>query len=79
MEISRTKNTTNQTVVVTSFSKVTFGGGGLSFMAAASDNLDLIKRIRGSMVICPDKVNQKRHTKFFKDLDAVKRSYEKTC
>jgi DNA-binding transcriptional MocR family regulator len=24
------------------------------------------------MVICPDKVNQKRHTKFFKDLSAVK-------
>ena len=63
---------THQVVVATSFSKVTFGGGGLSFMAAASDNIDLIKRIRGSMVICPDKVNQKRHTKFFKDLSAVK-------
>jgi len=64
-------------LVVTSFSKVTFGGGGLSFMAAASDNLDLIKRIRGSMVICPDKVNQKRHTKFFKDLSAVRNHMKK--
>ena len=71
-KLAEQNSTTNQTVVVTSFSKVTFGGGGLSFMAAASDNLDLIKRIRGSMVICPDKVNQKRHTKFFKDLSAVK-------
>ena len=41
-------------------------------MAAADENLSLIKRIRGSMVICPDKVNQKRHTKFFKDSNAVK-------
>ena len=71
-KLAEQNSTTNQTVVVTSFSKVTFGGGGLSFMAAANDNLDLIKRIRGSMVICPDKVNQKRHTKFFKDLSAVK-------
>jgi hypothetical protein len=71
-KLAEQKNTTNQTVVVTSFSKVTFGGGGLSFMAAADENLSLIKRIRGSMVICPDKVNQKRHTKFFKNLNAVK-------
>ena len=71
-KLAEQNSTTNQTVVVTSFSKVTFGGGGLSFMAAASENLDLIKRIRGSMVICPDKVNQKRHTQFFKDLNAIK-------
>ena len=76
-ELSEQNNTTNQTVVVTSFSKVTFGGGGLSFMAAAGENLALIKRIRGSMVICPDKINQKRHTQFFKDLDAVKSHMKK--
>ena len=76
-ELSEQNNTTNQTVVVTSFSKVTFGGGGLSFMAASDENLALIKRIRGSMVICPDKINQKRHTQFFKDLDAVKSHMKK--
>jgi DNA-binding transcriptional MocR family regulator len=64
--------TMNQAVVVTSFSKVTFGGGGLSFMAASDSNLELIKRIRGSMVICPDKINQKRHTQFFSGLDDIK-------
>jgi len=76
-ELSEQNNTTNQTVVVTSFSKVTFGGGGLSFMAASDENLALIKRIRGSMVICPDKINQKRHTQFFKDLDAIKNHMRK--
>ena len=76
-ELSEQNNTTNQTVVATSFSKVTFGGGGLSFMAAADENLALIKRIRGSMVICPDKINQKRHTQFFKDLDAIKNHMKK--
>ena len=76
-KLAEQNTTTNQTVVVTSFSKVTFGGGGLSFMAAASENLDLIQRIRGSMVICPDKVNQKRHTQFFKDLNAIKEHMKK--
>ena len=76
-KLSEQNNTINQTVVVTSFSKVTFGGGGLSFMAAAGENLVLIKRIRGSMVICPDKINQKRHTQFFKDLDAIKNHMRK--
>ena len=76
-KLAEESRTLNQTIVVTSFSKVTFGGGGLSFIAAADKNLDLIKRIRGSMVICPDKINQKRHTQFFKDLNAVKEHMKK--
>ena len=71
-KLAEDSKTLNQTVVVTSFSKVTFGGGGLSFMAASDVNLNLIKRIRGSMVICPDKVNQKRHTMFFSGLEDIK-------
>jgi len=71
-QLATDTNTMNQAVVVTSFSKVTFGGGGLSFMAASDSNLELIKRIRGSMVICPDKINQKRHTQFFSGLDDIK-------
>ena len=71
-KLAEDSKTLNQTVVVTSFSKVTFGGGGLSFMAASDVNLNLIKRIRGSMVICPDKINQKRHTQFFSCLDDIK-------
>ena len=71
-QLAADTNTMNQAVVVTSFSKVTFGGGGLSFMAASDSNLELIKRIRSSMVICPDKINQKRHTKFFSGLDDIK-------
>jgi len=71
-KLAKDTTTTKQVVVVTSFSKVTFGGGGLSFMAASDANLGLIKRIRGSMVICPDKINQKRHTQFFSGLGDIK-------
>ena len=61
----------DQTVVTTSFSKVTFGGGGISFMATSGHSLDLIKKVRTTMIICPDKLNQKRHVEFFKDVESV--------
>ena len=62
----------DQTVITTSFSKVTFGGGGISFMATSGHSLELIKRVRTTMIICPDKLNQKRHVEFFKDSEGVK-------
>ena len=71
-KIAEEEGATDQVVEVTSFSKVTFGGGGLSFMAASGKNLSLIKRMRESMVICPDKINQKRHIQFFKNVDDIK-------
>jgi len=70
-KLAKESGSTHQVVVATSFSKVTFGGGGLTFMAADAENLELIKRIRTSMVICPDKVNQIRHLKFIASRDAV--------
>ena len=67
----------DQTVITTSFSKVTFGGGGISFMATAGRSLELIKKVRTTMIICPDKLNQKRHTEFFKNSDNVKMHMKK--
>lgn len=76
-EIADKAKAINQTVVVTSFSKVTFGGGGVSFMASSGKSLELVKKIRASMVICPDKINQKRHTQFFSDADDIIRHMAK--
>ena len=67
----------DQTVVTTSFSKVSFGGGGISFYASSGNSLDLIKKVRTTMIICPDKLNQKRHVEFFKNADSVKTHMEK--
>ena len=53
--------------VFTSFSKVTFGGGGMAFLTTGEKNFKLIERIRNMMVICPDKINQRRHVNFFKN------------
>ena len=67
----------DQTVITTSFSKISFGGGGISFMATSGHSLDLIKKVRTTMIICPDKLNQKRHVEFFKNLDGVKSHMKK--
>ena len=75
-EIAKESNVQNQTVITTSFSKVTFGGGGISFLASSGYSLDLIKRVRTTMIICPDKINQKRHVEFFKDIETIKAHME---
>ena len=76
-QIATEQKVQDQTVITTSFSKVTFGGGGISFMATAGHSLELIKKVRTTMIICPDKLNQKRHTEFFKNSDSVKMHMKK--
>ena len=64
---------TNQAIVISSFSKVTFGAGGISFFAAGKELFDLVNHQRGSMIVAPDKVNQMRHALFFKSAADVKK------
>ena len=71
-EIATESGVQDQTVITTSFSKISFGGGGISFMATSGHSLELIKKVRTTMIICPDKLNQKRHVEFFKNIDGVK-------
>ena len=63
--------------VFTSFSKVTFGGGGMAFLTTGEKNFNLISKVRNMMVICPDKINQKRHVNFFKNKSNVLDHMEK--
>ena len=60
-------NAMDNIAVFTSFSKVTFGGGGMAFLTTGEKNFKLIERVRNMMVICPDKINQRRHVNFFKN------------
>ena len=64
-------NVLDQTAIFCSFSKVTFGSGGLSFAAAGTKLFKLLVRQRTSMIVSSDKVNQLRHTDFFKDKNDV--------
>lgn len=63
--------------VFTSFSKVTFGGGGMAFLTTGEKNFNMISKVRNMMVICPDKINQKRHVNFFKNKSNVLDHMEK--
>ena len=70
-ELAQSSNVEEQTAVLCSFSKVTFGGGGLSFVAAGQKLFNLLVRQRTSMIVCPDKVNQMRHLEFLKNKEGI--------
>ena len=66
-ELAKKSDVLDQTAIFSSFSKVTFGGGGLSFAAAGTKLFDLLVRQRASMIVCSDKVNQMRHFGFLQN------------
>ena len=70
-DLAKKHNVLDQTAIFCSFSKVTFGSGGLSFAAAGTKLFNLLVRQRTSMIVSADKVNQLRHIEFFKNKDDV--------
>ncbi len=61
----------NRIFYFTSTSKVTFAGAGLAMFGASDENLAQIVPIMGVQTIGPDKLNQLRHVKFFRNTDAL--------
>ena len=54
-----------------STSKITFPGGGVAMLAASPANLDHISQFLGVQTIGYDKLNQLRHTAYFKDRETL--------
>ncbi len=58
-------------IEVTSTSKITFPGAGVSALAASNANIKAIKKRMTYQTIGHDKINQYRHCNFLTDLEAV--------
>jgi len=54
-----------------SFSKVSFAGASVSCIASSKSNCEFIKQRLIAQTIGPDKINQLRHARFFKDAPGV--------
>ncbi len=72
MERCRHHGTEDSVIQVASTSKISYAGAGMSFLGASKHNLDHFKKRFSIMAIGPNKVNQQRHMKFFKDFNGLK-------
>ena len=61
----------NMVYIFASFSKVSFAGASVSCMASSKSNCEYIRRRLTAQTIGPDKINQLRHARFFKDAQGV--------
>jgi len=55
-----------------STSKITFPGSGVACMAGGKEDIAYIVSLMQAQTIGPDKVNQLRHVRFFKNADAIR-------
>jgi aspartate/methionine/tyrosine aminotransferase len=67
----------NMPLVFSSFSKVSFAGASVTCMASSKSNCDFIRQRLSTQTIGPDKLNQLRHVRFFKDAAGVMAHMEK--
>jgi DNA-binding transcriptional MocR family regulator len=67
----------NMPLVFASFSKVSFAGASVSCIASSKSNCDFIRQRLTVQTIGPDKLNQLRHARFFKDAAGVMAHMEK--
>ena len=60
-----------------STSKIAFAGSGVAMMAGSEKNIAMVKKQITFQTIGPDKLNQLRHVKFFKDLEGIENHMQK--
>ena len=78
MASCRAQGTEDSLFLTGSTSKITFAGGGISFVGFSQNNQQHFRGWLSSMMIGPDKVNQLRHTRFIKnktELQALMRQH----
>jgi len=76
-EAAKEFHTEDRFIEVASFSKITFPGAGVSCVAASPANLKQIMKRVSMQTIGPDKLNQLRHARYFKDAQGVRAHMQK--
>lgn len=64
-------------IEVTSTSKISFPGAGISALAASDNNIASIKKRMTIQIIGHDKINQLRHARYFKNVDGIREHMKK--
>lgn len=77
MTLAEAAGNPNRFLQYTSLSKVTFAGASVAAMAASPANMDWMRKHMSMATIGPDKLNQLRHVRLFKNLDAVRAHMKK--
>ncbi len=77
MDHARAQGCEDSIIQVASTSKITFAGGGISFIGASLSNLNHFRKRLSVMTIGPNKLNQRRHMLFLQNLEGVKQLMKK--
>lgn len=77
MEACKTAGNPDRVFIFCSTSKISFSGSGVAAMAASENNLSTIRKQLSVQTIGPDKINQLRHVRFFKNMETIRLHMEK--
>ena len=72
LALSEKYGTLDNVIVIGSTSKITHAGAGIAFIASSEANIRAFNDHLGIQSIGPDKVNQLRHMRLLKDMDALR-------
>lgn len=72
LALSEKHGTLDNVIVIGSTSKITHAGAGIAFIGSSEANIQHFNDHLGIQSIGPDKVNQLRHMRLLKDMDALR-------
>lgn len=76
-QCTREYGTEDSVYLIGSTSKVTFASAGVAFIGSSHSNLDAFTKHLSFQTIGPDKINQRRHVLFLKDMTTLKAHMQK--
>jgi DNA-binding transcriptional MocR family regulator len=71
LDACKAAGTADRVLIFGSTSKVSFSGGGIAIVGGSTANIAWIKKHRAMATIGPDKINELRHVRFFKDMAGI--------